>query len=213
MLVSEIFLSIQGESTYVGLPCIFVRLAGCNLECKWCDTPYARTPEGGQEMSVADVIKEVQKYDCWLVEITGGEPLHQNETKELAEKLAQLDYKVLIETNGSISFEGLDERLIKIVDVKCPSSGQEGAFLMDNLDYLTREDEVKFVIGDRGDYEFARGFVSDTLKDRVTRVLFAPVRPTLDPAVLADWILKDSLRVRLQVQLHSYIWTEGKGEA
>lgn len=213
MFVSEIFLSIQGESTYVGLPCIFVRLAGCNLECKWCDTPDARTPEGGREMSVADVIKEVQKYDCWLVEITGGEPLHQNETKELAERLVQLDYKVLIETNGSISFEGLDERLIKIVDVKCPSSGQEGTFLMDNLDYLTREDEVKFVIGDRGDYEFAKGFVSETLKDRVPRVLFAPVRPTLDPAVLADWILKDSLRVRLQVQLHSYIWAEGKGEA
>lgn len=210
MLVSEIFLSIQGESTYVGLPCIFIRLAGCNLECKWCDTPYARTPEEAREMKVDEVIKEVGKYDCWLVEITGGEPLLQDETRELAKRLADLDYKVLIETNGSISLKGLDKRLIKIVDIKCPSSGQEGAFLTDNLARLTGEDEVKFVIGDREDYEFAKGFAKEKLEDRVPRVLFAPVRPTLDPAVLADWILKDCLRVRLQVQIHSYIWAKGK---
>jgi 7-carboxy-7-deazaguanine synthase len=213
MRVSEIFMSIQGESTYVGLPCIFVRLAGCNLSCKWCNTSYARKPDEGRELSVDEIIREVKKYDCWLVEVTGGEPLIQAETKTLLKSLLDLNYKVLLETNGSVSLEGLDRRLVKIVDIKCPSSGQEGSFVMENLDCVTPEDEVKFVIGDRKDYEFASSFMEESLKDRTTRVLFAPVRPTLDPAVLADWILKDCLRVRLQVQLHTYIWAESKKQS
>jgi 7-carboxy-7-deazaguanine synthase len=210
MRISEIFMSIQGESTYVGLPCIFVRLAGCNLSCKWCDTSYARKPDEGRELSVDEIIGEVRKYDCWLVEVTGGEPLTQPETKDLVKRLSDLNYKVLVETNGSVSLEGLDSRLVKIVDIKCPSSGQEGTFLMENLACITPEDEVKLVIGDRNDYEFAKRFLEESLDDRTARVLFAPVRPTLDPAVLADWILKDCLKVRLQVQLHTYIWAEGK---
>jgi 7-carboxy-7-deazaguanine synthase len=210
MLVSEIFMSIQGESTYVGLPCIFVRLAGCNLTCKWCDTPSAREPDEGRELSLDEVIREVKKHDCWLIEVTGGEPLLQPETKDLTKRLLDLEYKVLIETNGSVSLEGLGGRVVKIVDIKCPSSGQEDSFLMDNLPYITQEDEVKFVIGDRKDYDFARSFMDENIKDSTEKILFAPVRPTLDPAVLADWILKDCLRVRLSVQMHSYIWSEDK---
>ena len=210
MLISEIFMSIQGESTYVGLPCIFVRLAGCNLECKWCDTDYARKTDEGRELTVDGVLEEVGKYNCRLVEVTGGEPCLQPDSNELIKRLLDLDYQVLVETNGSVSLEALDERVVKIVDIKCPSSGQEGEFVMDNLGRITREDEVKFVIGDRADYEFARKFVDEEIKDRTPKVLFAPVRPGMDPSELADWILKDSLRVRLSVQIHSYIWAGDK---
>jgi 7-carboxy-7-deazaguanine synthase len=210
LLISEIFMSIQGESTYVGLPCIFVRLAGCNLECKWCDTTYARKPDEGRELTVDGVIEEARKYNCWLVEVTGGEPLLQPDSKGLLTRLLDLDYQVLVETNGSVSLEGLDPRVVKIVDIKCPSSGQEGAFVMENLNLIAPEDEVKFVIGDHADYDFARRFVDENIKDRTTKVLFAPVRPVLDPSVLADWILKDCLTVRLSVQIHSYLWTGDK---
>ncbi|MBI5599065.1 MAG: radical SAM protein [Deltaproteobacteria bacterium] len=211
MMVSEIFLSIQGESTYAGLPCIFVRLAGCNLECKWCDTAYARDASEGYEMTVDDVVGEVKKFKPWLVEITGGEPLLQADAKKLAHRLLDEDYTVLLETNGSADVGGLDERVVKIIDVKCPSSGHEGVFLMENLDYITQQDEVKFVIGDRGDYDYAKKFMEDFLREITARVLFAPVRPRIEPSELADWILKDGLKVRLQLQLHSYIWEEEKG--
>ncbi|MEE9613554.1 MAG: radical SAM protein [Thermodesulfobacteriota bacterium] len=208
MLISEIFLSIQGESTYVGIPCIFIRLAGCNLDCTWCDTPYARTPDEASEASVEEVVAEARKLKPWLVEVTGGEPLLQPETKELTKKLLDLDYRVLIETNGSVSFEGLDERLVKVVDIKCPSSGHDDVFLMSNVPLITPEDEVKFVIGDRGDYEFAKRFTAEYAGSRTEKILFAPVRPELEPRVLADWILADGLSVRLQVQMHGYIWAD-----
>ncbi len=225
MLVSEIFLSIQGESTYVGLPCAFVRLAGCNLSCDWCDTEYARTGEGAQEMTIDEVVAEVKKLDCWLVEVTGGEPLLQKDTKVLVTALFDAGYKVLLETNGTVSFAGLDERLVKIVDIKCPSSGQASGqvggqasgkagkgpgFSRENLSLISPDDEMKFVIGSREDYDFAKAFIVDNLSAQAAKILFAPVRATMDPAELAGWILADRLNVRLQVQMHTYIW-EGEG--
>lgn len=208
MKVSEIFLSIQGESTYAGLPCVFIRFAGCNLSCAWCDTPYARSASGARELSAEEVLSEVRRYSCRLAEITGGEPLLQEGARVIMQRLLDDGYVVLLETNGSVSLSGLDRRLVKIVDVKCPSSGHSGAFLLENLSHLSPDDEVKFVIGDRGDYEFARKFVEEQIRDRTLKVLFAPVKTTLKPDVLAGWILKDGLNVRLQIQLHSYIWPD-----
>ncbi len=208
MFVSEIFLSIQGESTYAGLPCVFVRLAGCNLRCSWCDTSYAWEREGARTLSVEEVLNEVKRYKNKnrLVEITGGEPLIQPDALVLARTLLGEGYKVLIETNGSVSLEGVDNLAVKIVDVKCPSSGHPGSFLMENLKRITPEDEVKFVIANRVDFDYARSFLENCLKDATRRVLFAPVKGTLDPKHLAGWILRENLLVRLQLQLHSYIW-------
>jgi len=221
MLISEIFYSIQGESTYAGLPCVFIRLAGCNLRCAWCDTPYAREAEGGYapfgglemtvDEAVREMVREAVKYDCRLCEITGGEPLMQLESAETAQRLLDLGYTVLLETNGSAPLAGLDKRIVKIVDVKCPSSGQAGSFLMENLGYITPEDEVKFVISGREDYEFAKRFLEEFLRDSTLKILFAPVTPDLIPKELAQWILKDGLPVRLQLQLHKYIWGNERG--
>ena len=232
MEVSEIFLSIQGESTYVGLPCAFVRLAGCNLSCDWCDTDYARRKGEGTEMTIDEIAAEVKKLDCWLVEVTGGEPLMQSETGDLVARLFDDGYKVLLETNGTVSFEGLDERLVKIVDIKCPSSGEAsgeaggsssdkaggkagskaGTFNEGNLSLIGADDEVKFVIGTREDYDFARAFIVEKLSGVTAKLLFAPVRTTMKPATLASWILADRLNVRLQVQMHTYIWDGAEGD-
>jgi 7-carboxy-7-deazaguanine synthase len=237
MLVSEIFKSIQGESTFAGLPSVFVRLAGCNLDCDWCDTDYAKALNDGKikdakETSVDEVIKEVARLDARIVTITGGEPLLQNETEELITKLLALSLApkpntaprtVLLETNGSIGLAQIDKRVVKIVDVKCPSSGHADSFKIENLQYLNPEDEIKFVIADKADYEFARKFVDDHLtgewiagtddqqndqgiKFRFTKILFSPVLGTLEPRALAEWVLADHLNVRLQVQLHKMIW-------
>lgn len=211
MLISEIFYSIQGESTYAGLPCVFIRLAGCNLSCAWCDTPYAREAEGATEMTVDTVLREAAKYGCRTCELTGGEPLMQSEAFETAQRLVEGGYTVLVETNGSVPLAGLDKRVVKIVDVKCPSSGQAGSFLMANLGHITREDEVKFVIAGREDYEFAKRFLEECLKDSTLKILFAPVTPDLDPKELAQWILSDGLPVRFQLQLHKYIWGNERG--
>ncbi|MCC6501940.1 MAG: radical SAM protein [Deltaproteobacteria bacterium] len=211
MLVSEIFKSIQGESTFAGLPCVFVRLAGCNLSCSWCDTPYARVPDEAIEMTIAEVFEEVGGFECPLVEITGGEPLLQEEALELAVELLESGHRVLIETNGSVPLSRVDPRVVKIVDVKCPSSGHAGSFLMENLEHISAEDELKFVIGSREDYDSAVRFLEEFLMGRTQKVLFAPVRTALSPAELSGWILKDGLRVRLQLQLHSYIWPGERG--
>ncbi|MFQ5735795.1 MAG: 7-carboxy-7-deazaguanine synthase QueE [Thermodesulfobacteriota bacterium] len=211
MHVTEIFMSIQGESTYAGLPCVFVRLAGCNLNCSWCDTAYARAYDGATDMDVGRVLDEVGRFKCGLVEITGGEPLLQEEAKELAKRLLDGGYTVLIETNGSLPLAGVDARAIKIIDVKCPSSGHAGSFLPENLGHIGPDDEVKFVIGDKADYDCARRFLDEYIGDRTSKILFAPVAPALTPKELAGWILRDSLRVRLQVQLHTYIWGAERG--
>ncbi|OGP15706.1 MAG: 7-carboxy-7-deazaguanine synthase [Deltaproteobacteria bacterium GWA2_55_10] len=211
MYVCEIFKSIQGESTYAGLPCVFVRLSGCNLRCTWCDTTYARGSDEAIELPTDEVLRRVLEFGCSLVEITGGEPLLQEEARELASKLLSSGYTVLVETNGSVPLAGLDEEVIKIVDVKGPSSGHAGSFLVENLRHIGPEDELKFVIGNREDYEAAKGFLEEMLRGRTEKVLFAPVRPGLHPKELAEWILKDGLRVRLQLQLHAYIWPNERG--
>lgn len=211
MLVYEIFKSIQGESTYAGLPCVFIRLAGCNLSCSWCDTPYARVPDEAVEMTMAEVIEEISHFKCPIVEITGGEPLLQEEAHELAGSLANRGLRVLMETNGSVPLSGVDPRVVKIVDVKCPSSGHSGSFLIENLEHITPDDEIKFVIGNREDYDYAVQFMEEVLRGRTEKVLFAPVKPHLSPSELSEWILKDGLRVRLQLQLHTYIWPNERG--
>lgn len=211
MKVSEIFFSIQGESTYAGLPCIFIRLAGCNLRCRWCDTAYAQTSDQSQDFSIEQIIGEIKKFNCKLVEVTGGEPLSQKEAPELINRLLKLGFELLVETNGSVTLEPVNANAIKIVDVKCPSSGHDGSFLMENLKFITLQDEMKFVIADKRDYEFARDFLETCIKDKTTKILFAPVYPAMPPKELASWILKDGLKTRLQLQMHKFIWGEEKG--
>lgn len=250
MVITEIFKSIQGEGTRAGLPCIFVRLTGCNLRCTWCDTAYAF--HGGKKLTVEEVLAQVDelagrkpisveredgnegqrsaslrssgqagqveigpyKTACLLVELTGGEPLLQEEIYPLAEKLLAAGYTVMIETSGERFVGKLPNKVIKIVDVKCPDSGEPDTFEMRNLEELTKSDEVKFVLATRRDYEFAREFTQEHgLAGRVREVLFSPVFedpggkwPGLEPRQLAEWILADGLPVRLGLQLHKFIW-------
>lgn len=200
--VNEIFYSLQGESSYAGLPCVFVRLTGCNLRCSYCDTTYAY--EEGIDLYIDEIIDKIVSFGCRLVEITGGEPLVQPKTPELVSRLLEEGYKVLLETNGSLDIGLVDSRCIKIMDLKCPSSGQAGKNDLGNLQKVSDHDEVKFVIGTREDYEFAKGILKRHLDGK--KVLFSTVFGELEPRTLADWILEDQLNVRFQLQLHKYIW-------
>jgi len=205
LTINEIFHSIQGESTYAGAPCVFVRLTACDLRCTWCDTPYAFTE--GAKRSVAAVGESVLSFRCPLVEITGGEPLLQDDVYPLMTELRNRGLTVLLETGGHISVERVPEGVVKIVDVKCPGSGESARNHWPNLDLLGPADEVKFVIRDRADYEFARGVVvGRKLTEKCAAVLFSPVHGVLPPPELASWILADRLAVRLQLQAHKYIW-------
>jgi 7-carboxy-7-deazaguanine synthase len=205
LTVSEIFHSIQGESTRAGAPCVFVRLAACDLRCAWCDTPYAFS--GGQKRAVEDVVQDVAAFGCPLVEITGGEPLLQEDVYPLMAALLERRMTVLLETGGHISLERVPDGVVKIVDVKCPGSGESARNHWPNLDRVGPTDEVKFVIRDRTDYEFARNVIErHRLGDRCGAVLFSPVHGVLAPPDLAAWILADRLPVRLQLQVHKYIW-------
>ncbi|HKW86598.1 MAG TPA: 7-carboxy-7-deazaguanine synthase QueE [Nitrospiraceae bacterium] len=204
MRITEIFHSIQGESSYAGQPCVFVRLTGCPLRCSWCDSEY--TFSGGTEMTLNEVLDRVRGYRCRLVEITGGEPLHQPEAFLLVEQLCSQGYEVLIETSGAIDIAPVDKRAHVILDVKCPGSGMGERMYWDNLKRLTEKDEVKFVIKDRADYEWASSIVTKYGLEKRCTVLFGPVFGELEPRRLAEWILEDRLPVRLQVQLHKYIW-------
>ena len=204
MRITEIFFSIQGESTYAGLPCVFVRFTGCPLRCSWCDTAYAFYE--GTERSLESILNEVEHYDCRLVEITGGEPLAQAEAHGLITALADRGYTVLIETSGAIDLAPVDPRAILITDLKCPGSGMEDRNRWSNLSLLKPHDEVKFVIKDRADYDWAVGIIRrHDLSDR-HRVLLSPVFGELETQTLADWILADRLRVRFQLQVHKLIW-------
>jgi 7-carboxy-7-deazaguanine synthase len=204
MKVCEIFRSIQGESSYAGMPCTFVRLSGCNLRCTYCDTAYAY--EEGVELTEDEIISEVSLIGCGLVEVTGGEPLFQKGTIHLLERLLNEGHNVLLETNGSLSIMDVDPRATVIMDVKTPGSGMSGEMDLMNLDYLKPSDEVKFVIVDRADYEWARAFVAaHGLADRC-RVLFSPAFGLVDPMDLSSWMLHDRLNVRLGLQLHKYIF-------
>ena len=205
LTINEIFHSIQGESTHTGKPCVFVRLTACDLRCSWCDTPYAFTE--GRKMSLDEVLQQVDSYGCGLVEITGGEPLLQRDVYPLMDRLLDSGKTVMVETGGHMSIEKVPAPVIKIVDVKCPGSGESHRNHWDNLANLTPHDEVKFVIKDRADYEFARDTIRrHQLAGRVAAVLFSPVHGVLDPKDLAAWILEDRLEVRLQLQVHKFIW-------
>jgi 7-carboxy-7-deazaguanine synthase len=220
MQITEIYKSIQGESTHAGLPCVFVRLTGCNLRCSWCDSEYTFT--GGQRRTMEEVAAEVERLSPagGLVEITGGEPLLQErEVVPLMQRLLDANYTVLLETSGERPLERVPARVIKIVDVKCPNSGEPDTFHLENLEALQPQDEVKFVLSDRADYEFARDFVNRNLLDqRVNAVLFSPAFSKqasgardasaclLDPRELADWMLADGVPARLGLQIHKFIW-------
>jgi len=205
LLVNEIFYSIQGESTYSGRPCTFIRLAGCNLRCSYCDTQYAY--EEGVRMEVTQIMHRVAAYKCPLIEITGGEPLLQNKTPLLISKLLENRYIVLMETNGSLDIRRVDERCIKIVDIKCPSSHESDKNDLGNLKRLHSKDQIKFVIGNHEDYIYAKSIISSHCPVFPgDRILFSPVYEKILPADLADWILKDDLNVRLHLQIHKYIW-------
>jgi 7-carboxy-7-deazaguanine synthase len=219
MLIIEIYRSLQGESSFAGIPCIFVRLAACNLRCVWCDSEYTFT--GGRRMTAEEIEREVARLAAGgLVEITGGEPmLQERELVPLMDRLLALGYTLLLETSGERPLERVPRAVHKIVDVKCPGSGEGGSFCMSNLDSLTPADELKFVLADRTDYEFAREFTrSHGLEKRVNSVLFSPAflknpgrerdssNCQLDPRLLAEWILEDKLNVRLGLQIHKFIW-------
>ena len=200
--ICEILYSLQGESTYSGLPCIFIRLSGCNLRCSWCDTSYAW--EEGREFSLEEILKEIRKYPCSLVEITGGEPLLQEESIELMKYLHQEGYRILLETNGTLSLKGVPAYVVKIVDIKCPDSGFSGSFLIENLNYLQSKDELKFVLASHEDYVFALNFIKDNaLEERI--LLFSPVTNLLAPETLAKWMLEEGVPAHLQLQLHKIL--------
>ena len=220
MQITEIYKSLQGESTHAGLPCVFVRLTGCNLRCSWCDSEY--TFHGGRKMSIQQVWDEVKilSPDGGLVEVTGGEPmLQEREIVPLMKCLVEGGYQVLLETSGERPLGSVPAKVVKIVDVKCPNSGEPDTFRMENLETLNSRDEVKFVLSDRGDYEFAREFTTrHGLAERVNAVLFSPAfrkdatgardssHCLLDPQELAEWMIADNIPARLGLQMHKFIW-------
>lgn len=209
LLVCEIFRSLQGESTNTGRICAFIRLAGCNLECSYCDTPYARS--GGRMMSIEAILGVINGYATQLVEITGGEPLLQQGTVHLARQLLACRKTVLIETNGSLDIGPLPPECIRIVDIKCPSSGMQHSFMERNISRLRSGDEVKFVIGTREDFDWALSYVKHHSLESKCTILFSPVGGRLLPEELAQWILDADAPVRLQLQLHKILWGDKRG--
>jgi len=203
MKVNDIFYSIQGESTFAGLPCVFVRLTGCNLRCKFCDTTFAYYD--GFEISIDEIVQRAKNYNCKLVEITGGEPLLQPETPALAQRLLDSGFQVLVETNGSMDISALPSPIIRVVDIKCPRSGQSEKINWGNLHHLRTKDEVKFVITDRTDFDWAVSIVEKHHLLTKNPVLFSPAFEKLQPATLAQWILDTTLPIRLHLQQHKYI--------
>ena len=202
--ITEIFHSIQGESTYAGQLCVFIRLTGCPLRCTWCDTEYSFY--GGTFLTIDEILSKVRDYGCQLVEVTGGEPLAQPAALPLIARLCDAGYTVLIETSGAIDVQPVDQRARLILDVKCPDSGMTDRMHWPNLAYLTAKDEAKFVLASRADYEWARGIVAQYRLAEHCTVLFSPVFGSLDLRHLAEWILADRLPVRFQLQMHKYIW-------
>jgi 7-carboxy-7-deazaguanine synthase len=207
--VTEIFKSLQGESTRAGFPCAFIRLTGCSLRCVWCDTAYAFS--GGRDMSVSDAAEQTLALNTDLIEITGGEPLEQDAVYPLISRFLERDRTVMIETGGHVSVDRLDPRVIKILDVKAPGSGMQAANLPDNLDLLTPRDEIKFVLADRPDFDWALELVSSRDLDRRHSVTFSPVWEKLSPAQLGEWIRDSGRNVRLGVQLHKLLWGDVPG--
>jgi 7-carboxy-7-deazaguanine synthase len=201
LVINEIFLSIQGESTHAGRPCVFVRLTGCNLRCVWCDTEYAF--DEGRKTTAAEVLERVVGYRCDLVELTGGEPLLQDGVYPLMDALLERGKSVMVETSGAIDLGRVDPRVVKIMDVKCPGSGESDRNLWSNLELLTPRDEIKFVLSDRADYEWAKEVIANrSLAARVNAILMSCSFGKLEPAMLAGWMLEDRIPARLQLQIH-----------
>jgi len=207
--INEIYFSIQGESSYAGLPCVFIRLTGCNLRCTYCDTEYAFYE--GQDYSVKDVIAKVGEYDCKLVEITGGEPLVQDqECRELMTTLCNKGYEVLLETGGSLPINEIDNRVKIVMDLKCPSSGMMKKNLYDNINFLKKNDELKFVMGSREDYEWTKEIIKNYRLEEKCELLFSVVFGKLEPLDLVEWMLQDKVKARFQLQMHKFIWQPDK---
>ncbi len=203
--INEIFHSIQGESSYAGRPCIFIRLTYCNLRCSYCDTTDAFYE--GNYFSIDDILKVIHSYQCKLVEITGGEPLLQSDVYPLMNRLCDEGYEVLLETNGSVDISNVDPRVKKIIDIKCPTSGMANKNLWENINHVKYDDEIKFVISNREDYDWMKDVILRyQISDRC-KILTGPVYNVLNPAQLAEWILNDNLDVRMQLQLQKYIWS------
>ena len=204
--INEIYHSIQGESSFTGLPCIFIRLTYCNLRCSYCDSEY--TFYEGTDMSIDEILNKIKKYSCKLVEVTGGEPLFQKNCIELLQKLVDLDYKVLLETSGSLTIKDVPKEVINIIDFKCPSSNMKKKNLWENINYLKPDDEVKFVIGNREDYDWAKNKIKKYNLTNTCKVLMSPTYKEIEPGMITKWILEDNLNIRFQVQLHKEIWPE-----
>lgn len=208
--INEIFFSIQGESTRVGLPTIFIRLTGCPLRCRYCDTAYAF--HDGEKMSIESIIQSISQYRAKHVTVTGGEPLAQRTCHELLSRLCDEGFRVSLETSGAINLEKVDERVMKIMDIKTPGSTEEDKNKFENINYLNLQDQIKFVICNRADYDWSkRKLIEYNLTD-ICEVLFSPEHESLNPTELADWILEDKLNVRLQLQIHKYLWGNIKGK-
>lgn len=207
--ITEIFYSLQGETNTVGLPTVFIRLTGCPLRCHYCDTAYAF--KGGRMLSLEEILQQVKQYNTTLVTVTGGEPLAQQNCLPLLEELCNANYQVSLETSGAIDVSSVDARVVKIVDIKTPASGEEPRNLLNNLTYLNPHDQLKFVICDRADYEWSKQFLQEHNLQHNQQVLFSPSYQQLEAKELADWILQDQLLVRLQIQLHKYLWGDQPG--
>ena len=206
--INEIYYSVQGESTHTGRPCIFIRLTYCNLRCSYCDTEYAFYE--GKDMEIAQIMSEIQQWDCNLVEVTGGEPLFQEECIDLLHELINSNYEVMLETGGSLSISDVPKKVIKIVDFKCPSSKMEKKNLWSIVDDLQGHDEVKFVIGNREDFDWAKDKITEYSIDKICTLLFSPTFGAIDPQQIVEWILAENLPVRIQMQMHKMIWSPDK---
>ena len=208
--VNEIYYSIQGESTHVGRPCIFIRLTYCNLRCTYCDTEYAFYE--GKDIEIPEIMAEIKQWNCNLVEVTGGEPLFQDECIDLLNELTNQNYEVLLETGGSLSISDVPIEIVKIVDFKCPSSGMEKKNLWSIVNDLQPHDEVKFVIGDREDFDWAKEMLNKYSLNKKCSILFSPTFGKIDPSLIVEWILEGDIPVRMQLQMHKHIWeSDGKG--
>ena len=208
--INEIYYSVQGESTHAGRPCIFIRLTYCNLRCSYCDTEYAFYD--GKGMEITYIMSEIKRWDCNLVEVTGGEPLFQDECIDLLNELVNSNYEVMLETGGSLSISDVPKIVVKIVDFKCPSSGMVKKNLWSIADDLQSHDEVKFVIGNREDFDWAKDRITEYSLDKICTLLFSPTFGEIDPQQIVEWILAENLPVRMQLQMHKMIWSpEEKG--
>ena len=208
--INEIYYSVQGESTHAGRPCIFIRLTYCNLRCTYCDTEYAFYE--GKDMEISEIINEIQQWDCNLVEVTGGEPLFQEECIDLLNDLVNSSYEIMLETGGSLSISDVPKEVMKIVDFKCPTSGMVKKNSWSIVDDLQPHDEVKFVIGNREDFDWAKNRIEEYSLDKICTLLFSPTFGEIDPQQIVEWILTENLPVRIQMQMHKMIWSpEEKG--